>query len=301
MLAARFGYMLALLALGALGRSSGVVGPQRRDRLVAFAFYVALPALVFGSTHDRPPGEVFSPVLVAGLWVVVLGMVGLSLLVHRNVDAASTRSVATVQSYHSNMGFLGLPLVAATFGDLAAAKGSVLLGIGALTQVPLTVVLLVALNDLDVSVRGELRTLLANPVILSLLAGLAFAALELPVPTAATRGIDLLSELALPVALVCVGASLDVRRADPGIEGTPTVVALKLLVMPALAWLVFASLGADQSTLRAGVLMLGMPTAVSTFVYATELGGDDAVASRNVLATTVLSAASLFVLVRLLA
>lgn len=301
MLVARFGTMLVLLGLGALARASGVVGPDRRSQLNSFAYYVALPALIFGSTHDRPPGEVFSPTLVVGLWAVVLGMVALSLFVHRNADSASTRSVATVQSYHSNLGFLGLPLVATTFGGLAAAKGSLLLGVGSLTQVPLTILLLVTLNGLDVSVGEELRSLLANPVLLSLAVGLLFAEFGLSVPGAAAWGVGVLSELALPVALVCVGSSLDVDRTELVLEGTPSVVGLKLLVMPALAWLVFASLGAEGSTLRAGVLMLGMPTAVSTFIYATEHGGDGAVASRNVLATTVLSIGSLFVLVRLLA
>lgn len=42
---------------------------------------------------------------------------------------AGKRSVAIVQSYHGNMGFLGLPLVAATMGGEAAAVASVMLGV----------------------------------------------------------------------------------------------------------------------------------------------------------------------------
>lgn len=301
MLAARFAYMLALLAVGGAARSAGVLAAERRDRLNALAYYVALPALVFHSTHHRPLGEVFTPALIVGLWAVLLAMVGLSLVVHRDASSGATWSVATIQSYHCNLGYLGLPMVAATFGGLAAARGSLLLGVGALTQIPLTIFLLVTPNDAAVEVRAELRTFIGNPIVLSLPVGLAVAGFGVPVPGSVTAATGLVSELALPVALVCVGASLDTRRASIRSEGTPSVAALKLLVMPALAWVAFAGMGADQATLRAGVLMLGMPTAVSTFVYATEHGDDERLAPVNVLPTTVLSAGTLYVLVRLLA
>ncbi|PSP76591.1 malonate transporter [Halobacteriales archaeon QS_1_68_20] len=289
--------MLALLAVGGAARSAGVLAAERRDRLNALAYYVALPALVFHSTHHRPLGEVFTPTLIVGLWAVLLAMVGLSLVVHRDASSGATWSVATIQSYHCNLGYLGLPMVAATFGGLAAARGSLLLGVGALTQIPLTIFLLVTPNDAAV----EVRAFIGNPIVLSLPVGLAVAGFGVPVPGSVTAATGLVSELALPVALVCVGASLDPRRASIRSEGTPSVAALKLLVMPALALVAFAGMGADQATLRAGVLMLGMPTAVSTFVYATEHGDDERLAPVNVPTTTVLSAGTLYVLVRLLA
>jgi len=45
--------------------------------------------------------------------------------------------------------------------------------------------------------------------------------------------------------------------------------------------------------------MLGTPTAVSTFVFANELGGDREFASLNVFVTTLASVATLFVLITL--
>lgn len=293
-------YMVALLGLGVAGRRVGLLTPTRRDRLTTVAFNVVLPALVFTSTAGQSLGAVLSASLVVGLWLVLAVMVAVSLVVHRSIPSARSRSVAVVQSYHANLGFLGLPVVAVAFGDLTTAKASVLLGVGALTQVPLTVSLLTGLTGADATLRHELRDLLANPVILALLAGLAASGLGLSVPASVAAGLELLASTALPIALLCVGGALSVDVLDADRSTVGSVVALKVLVMPVVAVVVFSLVSDAASTLRAGAVMLAMPTAVSTYIYAGEFGCDDQLASLNVFATTVASLVTVLLVVRLL-
>lgn len=287
--------LLALLGLGIAARASGLLTDPRTDRLNALAYYVALPALVFVSTFDRPLGQLISPGLLVGLWTVVFLTAALAWFVHTHRDIGARRGIAIVQSYHTNVGFLGLPLVAATFGGDVTAIASVVLGIVALTQVPLTVTLLVGLTDADASVRDEIGRIARNPVIWSLLAGFAVSSIGVGIPAPAVTGLGVLADLALPAALLCVGASLplDIPTLDPGSTGA--IVAVKICCMPVLAWLVFTALGVSPATFVAAVVMLAMPTSVSTFVYATELGGDPQFASVNIFATTLASLGTLSV------
>lgn len=291
--ALKLGYMLVLLGAGLVAKSTGVVDETRRDRLTLFAFYLALPALVFTSTYAQPIGEVITPSLMVGLWVVLFLMVGISFLVHRSIAGRSTRSVAIVQSYHSNFGFLGLPLVASTFGPTATAKASIILGVGSLTQVPLTIALLISINDADVSFREEAVEVVKTPVVPSLVAGLTFSHFGLGVPSALASGLETVAGFALPVALVCVGASLSARTDSFDIRTVGSVVGLKVFLMPFVALLVFSAMGSEWSTIQAGVTMLAAPTAVSTFIYTNELGGDPGLASMNVFVTTVVSVGTL--------
>ncbi|MFB6121335.1 MAG: AEC family transporter [Halobacteriaceae archaeon] len=290
----RLGWLLALLLVGVGLRAVGVLTERRRTLLTAVAFYVALPALIFSSTHDQSLDTLLSPALVGGFWLVVGAVALAGYLVHRHLDARETRSVAIVQSYHSNLGFLGLPLVAASLGDFAAAKASVILGAGVLFHVPLTIVVLTTINDANADVGDELRTLLENPVIWSLVVGLAVAAVAWRPPAAATRTLGAVSELALPLALLAVGASLDLTVPETRAVTTGAVVALKVVAMPLTALAVFSALSVAPVTRAAAVVMAGTPTAVSTYVYAAELGGDEGFASLNVFATTVVSVATLF-------
>jgi len=290
-------FMLAFLAAGAGARRVGVLDDDRTSALTALAFYVALPSLVFASTYDRPLETLVSPALLAGFWLVVAITLVVGWVVHRRRETDARRSVAVVQSYHGNMGFLGLPLVAAAMGGEAAAVASVVLGLGALTHAPVTVLLLVRLNDADASLSGELRELLTNPVLLSLAAGIAASVGGIGVPGALIAGLEQVAALALPLALVCIGGTIDTELSPSALRHSTGVVALKVVWMPVLGWLVFSALGLGPTALAAAVVMLGVPTAVSTYVYTSELGGDEAFASLNVFVTTVVSLGTLSALV----
>jgi len=291
--------LLALLLTGTGLRSTGVLNESRTTRLNAVAYYVALPALVFAATYDRSVADLLTPALLVGLLAVMLGTAALAGLVHRNLPSRPRRSVAIVQSYHSNLGYLGLPLVAATFDADVTAIASVVLGIASLVQVPLTVFVLVGINDADAAFGHELRRLATNPVLAALVAGLAIGSAGLPVPATIAAMLDGLGTLALPLALLCVGASLDLDLPSVDYGPTAAIVALKVGCMPLLAWLVFSLLAVGSATFTASVVMLGTPTAVSTYVFAHELGGDEEFASLNVFVTTVASVGTLFLLIEL--
>lgn len=299
-LASNLAYMLILLGAGAAGRHTGVLTGLRVERLSQFAFYIALPAMVFASTAERTLEDVLSARLVGGALAVLALSAAAAWVVHRSETPTARRSVAVVQSYHGNLGFLGLPIVATTYGGLAAAKASLLLGALALVQIPLTITILVALNGRDTDLVSEVSGALVNPPIAALLLGLSVAAARVTVPPVTEVPLSVLGSLALPAALLSVGASLVVERGDVPPWTVGRVVALKVLLMPVLALAVFALLGADPSTRAAGVTMLAMPCAVSTFVYASELGGDTALASVDVLVTTVVSFGVVFMLTQVL-
>ncbi|MFC3478235.1 AEC family transporter [Halobacterium litoreum] len=291
--------LLALLLAGTALRAVGVLDETRSERLNAFAYYVALPALIFVSTYDQSVASLVTPALFAGHSFVLLATAGVAWAVHRGRGERAERSVAIVQSYHSNVGYLGFPLIAATFDARVTAVAGVVLGVVSLVQVPLTIAVFVSVNEADVPLRREATQLVANPVLLSLLAGLLVGAGDVGVPAGVAGGLDAVGSLALPTALLCVGASLDVDVPSVDAWSTGTVVALKVVFMPVLAWLVFRGLASDAATVTASVVMLGTPTAVSTFVFAGELGGDTEFASLNVFASTVASVATLFSLVAL--
>lgn len=293
--------LLVILLLGAGLRASGLLTAGRTGQLNAVAYYVALPALIFISTYDQAIGELVSVAMIGGLLVVLFTTAGLAWAVHRNQANGGRKSVAIIQSYHSNLGYLGLPLVAATFGEQVTASAAVILGVVSLVQVPLTIFILTTVNDTGTDLFEVGHDLATNPVLLSLFAGLAVGSLDVGLPGPAALGIEAVGSLALPLALLCTGAMIEIDLPSIDYAATGSVIALKIVWMPVLAWLVFTALPVDTATFIASVVMLGTPTAVSTSVFAAELKGDTEFASLNVFATTLASIITLFVLITLIA
>ena len=294
----RLGILLLFLVLGYGARQEGLLSKRRTEWLTVTAFYIALPALVFYSTYDQQLRELISRSLVVGIFLVFVTIAIIAWIVHRGQSISTRRSVAVVQSYHSNLGFLGLPLVVLTLGSEATAVASFILGISGFIQIPMTIITLATLNNVDASIRSELGKLVKNPILWALMLGIVVQAVGLSIPTALDTGLGLLGEAALPLALLGAGASLKVNLSDFDLLATGSVVVLKVGVMPVITWTVFSLLTVSQATFSAVVLMFGMPSAVSTYVYASELGGDAQFASVNVFITTVASFATVAVILQ---
>lgn len=289
----------AILGVGYGASAVGVLTIPRRRLLNGLAYYIALPALLFTSTADRPISEMFSVRLFVGVVVVMLGTIAIAWVVHRGTSNPGVRSVAIMQSYHTNFGYLGVPLVALIFGELATARAAMILGIGALIQITATVTILTTVIGDGRNVR-LVRQIGTNPILIALFLGILTSALSLTPPDIPFHLLQWLGDLALPLALLCTGAALTVTADTFDPRLVSEVILVKIVFMPAFALLVFLGVGADLATVHAGVLMFAMPAAVSTYVFASELGGNREVASINVVATTVASTASLFLVVWIL-
>lgn len=298
-LVVRIGFLVGMLGLGVLGRRLGLLPVRVTERLNSLAFYVVLPALIFDSTYDVPLATLLSPAVVLGQLLVMTAIVTVAWLLHSRIDVDRRRGVAMVQSYHGNLGYLGLPIVAASLGSTAAGTASVILGVGVLTQVPLTVFFLTVVAGAETVLRREVGRVLHNPVLLSLGAGLGVSYFEFDIPGLVARSVGALGSIALPLALLLVGASLRSDLPDGEFGTLGTVVGLKLLGMPAIAWLIYSALEVTEPALAAGVVMFGAPTAISTYIYTKELGGDARLASRTIFASTLVWTVTVFGLLEL--
>ncbi len=181
--------------------------------------------------------------------------------------------------------FIAQSVMAQTLGVAVAAWGSAKAGPGVARQV-----------------AGRV---LRMPQVYATVAALAVRATGFD-PDAATglaaglfRGLSLLSEATLPMMLIVLGAQLagGVAFSEPRLVALAS--ALRLLVSPLVAYGLGLALGLDQLGLAVGVMLAGMPTAVNTTIVALEFNSRPSLVVGTVVATSVLSLATLSVLLTL--
>lgn len=116
--------------------------------------------------------------------------------------------------------------------------------------------------------------ILRNPVVLSVIAGVAVNLSGLRLPEVAHATLTLMGGIALPLALLGIGAGLRFEAVRTGRRAIQTALTLKLVLMPALAWLAAQTVGLGPVETAAVVLFHCMPTAVTSYLLARQLGGD---------------------------
>ncbi|MDX5372297.1 MAG: AEC family transporter [Pseudomonadaceae bacterium] len=261
-------------------------------------YFILFPALLFSSLASAP---LDNPALPRLALAVLLGLGGAwlgLLLVRRLRGWPAARFGAFSQGILRFNTYLGLAVVGSLHGQAGLVLAALLLALLVPAVNLLSVWSLTA--ERGVSARGLLLPVLKNPLILACLGGVAINLAGFGLPGGSDRLLGLLAAASLPLGLLCVGAALRPQELRGEQAALAWNCALRLLAMPALAWLVarLLHLPALESALL--VLFFALPTAPTAYVLTRQLGGDGQLMAGLITLQTLLSGASLFTVLALL-
>lgn len=158
------------------------------------------------------------------------------MLAHSQAGLFPAQQSVVIQGfYRSNYVILGIPIVSNIYGKDNIAVITMLVAV----VVPIFNVMAVLLFEKFKGGRGyDLRTLLlgivTNPLIIGSVLGLVCNALRLTFPTAVDQTIASISGIALPLALLILGADLDLSARTTNYRLLTFTVLGRLLIIPAL-------------------------------------------------------------------
>jgi predicted permease len=116
---------------------------------------------------------------------------------------------------------------------------------------------------------------------------------KLPVPALVRRTLQLVSPATLPLSLLCLGGAFSLERARRGFALASLAAFLKLVFLTGVGLALYRWMGVGGTDLRIGMIMLGCPTAVVTYVMASQLSGDADLAGSIVITSTAASAVTI--------
>jgi predicted permease len=288
--------VFAVILLGLAIRSTGylpreIIGPLNR-----LVFYIAIPAMIFRALAKASFSAHFDPYLLAGTLVPVVVVFALSIGLARLTRIPRHRRGTFVQScFHGNLGYIGFAVVFYLLGETGFTSASILAGFLMLLQNFLSVLTLQLFSPDHSGGRKVifiLKKVLVNPVILSAMAGIAFSLAGLTLPVTAQRTLAILSGMALPLALLVIGASLSPALIRTNLKYALTSGVIKLLVLPAAGLVFYYGAGLAPARFLPGLILLASPTATITYVMASEMNGSVELASAAISLNTLLSALS---------
>lgn len=298
-----------IVALGYGAARYRLVWQSGLNGLNAYLFNFALPVMMFRGVAMRDLAEIADARLafVYGLATTVL------FLATAAVAARLFRLDRTNAIFHglggvqANNGFLALPLLPALFGDAAIAP----LALTLLADIAVLYPLCLVLADMAARrphvrrspLASVARTFYSNPFIPALVLGFVFAVLQLRLPGPAQAAVDLLAAGAAPAALFALGASLSIYREPTRRTAQVALMnAVKLAVMPVLVWFLGTYvIPLSPFHLKVGVVVAALPTGVNLYLFSSRYVRDVGVFSTAILSATVISVATLALVVWLFA
>ncbi|MFQ4136037.1 AEC family transporter [Nodosilinea sp. PGN35] len=276
--------MLPIALVALVGFGVGRSFELDMQTLARVNIYALLPALVLTSLAQTTLalGNAIAIVVSFLLNTVVLYLLAVGLSRRLNFSVDEQKSLIAIVLF-SNVGNLGLPFILFALGEAGLERAVVYL-VG--SSVMIASVFPIVLKG--AGLRAGINVTLRLPVFWAALAGLGLQAVQGAFPLPLERGMALLGEGAIPVALLTLGVQL--ARTELAFGRYEVIGSvLRLGVAPLLAYGIGTAVGLQGLDRQVLVLQAAMPVAVNSLIWVTELGGDRTLVARTILFSTFLS------------
>ena len=277
------------------------------EGVARFVFDFAIPALLFramatSKVFETPPWTLWAAFFPAALVIYGLGFVIARKAFDRDFEGAA---ITGMGACYGNTVLLGIPIILLTFGEAGLLPSFLIISVHSLILMTLATVLLESGRaegqNAWATVREVLKGMATNVVIVSLLAGLAWNALSLPIPSMIDAVLKFLKGAVVPCSLFALGVTLARYGIKGRIAQSLVVTLLKLVVMPALVWVLAAHVFTLEPMWTAtAVLLAAQPAGINMYLFAARYETAEAIASTTIFVTTLASMIVLPVLIYLL-
>ncbi len=277
----------AILPVGCIVFIGFIVGKTlklEQSTLSRLSLYVLFPALIVDNLYRTTlTGEnAIAIILGFTLTYLILGFIAFYLSRCLKFSSDIQKSLVTTTAL-PNSGNMGLPVTLFALGEAGLERAIIYL-IAWNIVVLITVPAFLQKGGFWSSIQFALKL----PLTWALLFGLLLRGFTVQLPWKLDEGLHLLSEAAIPIALLMLG--MQIANSHLQLHRYEILASLlRLLGGAIIAYSVGKLLGLTSLDLQVLVLQSSMPTAITAFLMVTEFGGDAVRTARVVVLSTLLS------------
>jgi malonate transporter len=268
-----------VIALGVLLKQTLLPDRSAWDSLERLTFYVLFPALLTVTTATADLSEVPVAGVGGALFFAIIILSAILLLFRLPISRALGINGAAFTSVFQGTVRWNTYVALAIAGTMFGTPGLALASVAIVAMVPIlnficVLVLARYAADKAPDARATAGMVLRNPLIWSVLAGIAINFAGIPLPGIAVAFLEILGRGALALGLLAVGAGLELGKALRPSLAVIVTVFLKLAVMPAVAIGLALWFGLSGPPLLVVAIASSVPSAPGAYILARQMGGD---------------------------
>jgi len=278
-----------IIVFGYILQQKGLIKAQFIQEANRFVFLFSLPVLIFTGIMKSDIKDV-GLINILSVVIPTLVILCFAFLLALAMGLRKGTLGSFVQTtFHGNITYIGLAVLYYLLGEEGLKKGSILIGFLILMNNTLAIAILSWTSQQHDNMWKSLVSVIRTPLIVATLMGMLFLYLDITVPKLLLKSMVILGNIALPMALIIIGASMSVSTVKSSFRLSGIVTALKLMALPSLSFLFCYMYAIPLSDALPGIILLATPTATTSFILANQLGGNTELASGVITLSTLLS------------
>lgn len=283
---------LLMLLLGVVLGRTRFIDEQFNRSASKLVFNIALPCLIFFSlTGSRVSIAEHYDLALYGAISTVASFLLLELAAPFLISERKERGLFVQGGFRSNTAIIGLAYSAIAYGNEGIVLGSIYMATTVILFNVLSIITLTRSLSDETTFNGKrvLIDITKNPLILAITAGVIWSIIDLPIAEPIQRTGAFLSGLTLPLAMICAGASIDLRLMFRKGSNTALYATFsRAILVPFLITLGAYLWGFQGISLGVIFLLTSTPTAAASYVMTQAMGGNATIAANIIALTTVL-------------
>ncbi len=288
--------IFAILGVGMLFARRGIFDASAASILNRFVFYIGAPILTFSLLTNAS--------LAAFEWPVLMLYFASEMLIYAAATALARyvfqrerreAMLLGMTACFVNHVFFVLPMARVLYGDAASAPIAAIIVVDTVLIFALTIVALELSAPGTHSGRKLVTLLVKHPMLQAIAAGLLVNLAKIPLHDGINTFTHFVGASASPIGLFALGIILSSTASSNFDKMALTVVGLKVIAHPLLAWLLFSSTAAlaNPAWTSTALLVAAGPCGAMPFVLALQYKVNVATIARAVGYSTVISLVTL--------
>ncbi len=251
-------------------------------------FNITLPCLLFVNIAKTDLSATFPVhlVVVAAVLTTVL-FVFFHFLAYK-IQSVSSRGAFVQGACRGNMAIIGLAFCVNAFGDEALSLASMYLSVIVILFNVYSILTLYFHQDENPSFGSVAKSVLTNPLAIAIISALLVAYFTIQVPSLLIDTGKYIAAMTLPLALLCVGASIRLHEFRSS-RLLYCAIVLKVILIPFIMTIIAYALGVRGVELGILYIMMATPTATAAYPMVRSIGGDYYLTAAIIAGTTLLS------------
>ena len=283
--------VFTMLFLGVVLKRVGWINDSFIHTASALVFNVTMPALLFLGIVHADLNAALQPKVLGYFTVATLVSFALAWAWSMWRCPREDRGIYTQGAFRGNNAVIGLALAASMYGDYGISLGAVLAALVILLYNTLSTIVLAVYSPVIKSDPWSIcLSVFRNPLIISVLAAVPFAAFKIGLPGWLQASGGYLAAMTLPLALICIGGTLSLAALRKSGNLALSASLVKMIGLPIITTLGAWFYGFRGPELGALFLYFASPTAAASFVMARAANGNHELAAAIIVITTVMAA-----------